>query len=88
MSYTSLNKPDDLRFYCNPSGVIELIFTCPRCGRVNNHQINPTSLIYGFEVECYHSVCAKPGDRFGYQLNFQPSWSGLILGLEDRPLEQ
>ena len=81
-----LGRPDDTDFRCNPSGIIELHFTCPRCGRKNVHEIKPGELLYGFEVDCYHRVCVKENERPGFSLTFMPEWDERILGLSDRPL--
>ena len=87
MSYTVIyGHPDDLKIYCNPSGQIEITFTCPRCEQLNYHVVDPLEFIGQFEVECDHPTCKAPGERYGYQLEFYATWQGCYLGTSDRPL--
>lgn len=58
MSYPVIyGHPDDLKIYCNPSGQIEITFTCPRCEQLNYHVVDPLEFIGQFEVECDHPTC-------------------------------
>lgn len=87
MSYTTLyGNPYDLKITCNPSGNIEITFSCPRCGMPNYHEIEPQNLAYQVEMTCNHLRCRKPGESYGYRLTFTASWEGLALGELDRPL--
>ncbi len=87
MSYTMIyGHPDDLKIRCNPSGMIELTFTCPRCGQFNYHQLDAAEFTGCFEVECDHPICRQPGERVGFTLTFSASWESCYLGTSDRPL--
>jgi hypothetical protein len=86
MSYTHISgAPNDTRFSIREGHTI-LEFTCPRCEEKQLRVVSMDELFYGFEAICFSNRCTAPGERTGYELNFTPSWSGNILGLNDRPL--
>lgn len=80
--------PNNLKIACNPSGNIEITFTCPRCGQHNYHQLDAMEFSGMFEIECNHPLCVAPGERYGYQLTFYATWNGSYMGESDRPLHR
>jgi len=85
MSYTTLEgHPYDLKIACNPSGNIEIAFSCPRCGMPNYHEIDPMDMAYEVVLTCNHNRCMRPGESYGYRLTFNATWKGSILGELDR----
>lgn len=89
MSYTTTGgHPEDLTFYCDPSGILHIKFTCPRCELKWEQEITPDDLVYGFEVHCRNNICAKGNQRPGYILTLDPRWQESIMGQSDRPLDE
>ncbi len=89
MSYTNGITPGDLEFRKVQEGSLIVVgFTCPRCQHWVSHRIQIWELNEGFEIECNHRSCRKPGERYGYKMIFDSIVDGICLGLSDRPLHE
>jgi len=85
MSYDVLGMLDGLE-YVLQDGKLWLLFICPRCGAQCHHGVVLSELVDGLEVVCRDKSCTPEGSRVGYRLSCNTSYSGLALGLADRPL--
>lgn len=86
MSYSMYDQFPEGSDIIVAADMITFRLVCPRCGETSYYPIAARDLLYGFTIECGVIKCTEPG-RPGFVINFEPSWSGYILGLEDRPLK-